>query len=85
MILTLLESLRLLKVERNPKGEIVESTNFTILNLWLVWFGPMREDRLAMGILALQIACGLLGLVARHRLALWIFKEDNRGFDILGH
>jgi len=77
--LTILDRFRLLRVERNAKGEVVESTNLTILNLWLVWFGPMREDRLAIGILAMQIACGLLGLVVRHRLALWVFREDNRG------
>lgn len=80
MVLELLHSLRLLRVERNAKGEIIESTNFTILNLWLVWFGPMREDRLAMGILGLQVVCGLLGLFIRHRLALWVFEQDNRGF-----
>ncbi|KAI9821260.1 MAG: tunicamycin resistance protein [Pycnora praestabilis] len=76
-LLTLLDGLHLLHVETNPKGEIVESTNFTILNLWLVWFGPMREDRLAIGIIIMQTIIGLLGLVVRHRLALWVFKEDN--------
>lgn len=83
MALRSLHRLRLLDVTENENGEIVESTNFTILNLWLVWFGPMREDRLAIGILAMQSACGLLGLVVRHRLALWVFREDNRGFGIL--
>ncbi|MCJ1364791.1 tunicamycin resistance protein [Acarospora aff. strigata] len=83
VILNVLHRLRLLHVEKNGNGQIVESTNFTILNLWLVWFGPMREDRLAIGILVMQIACGLLGLVVRHRLALWVFREDNRGFNIL--
>lgn len=80
LLLNLLELLRLVKVERNGKGEIVESTNFTILNLWLVWFGPTREDKLAMNIIALQVACGLLGLLVRHKLALWVFRQDNRGF-----
>ena len=82
-LLRLLHHLCLLRVEENRNGEIVESTNFTILNLWLVWSGPMREDRLAMGILAMQTLCGLLGLFVRHKLALWVFSQDNREF-VLG-
>jgi len=77
LALKLLHRLRLVRIMTNKDGQIIESSNFTILNLWLVWFGPKREDRLAMDILALQVACGLLGLFARHRLALWIFKSDN--------
>lgn len=68
----------LIKLETNAKGEIVESTNLTILNLWLVWFGPMREDRLAIAILAVQLLTGFLGLFVRHELALWVFRQDNR-------
>ncbi|KAL6717162.1 tunicamycin resistance protein [Lecanora helva] len=81
LFLGLLENfpIPLLKVERNTKGDIVESTNFTILNLWLVWFGPMREDRLAIGLLLMQTCTGLLGLFVRHKLALLVFRQDNRG------
>lgn len=64
-------------IKEDEKGTIVETSNLTILNLWLVWWGPMREDRLAMGLLAMQTACGLMGLFIRHRLALWIFTADN--------
>jgi UDP-N-acetylmuramyl pentapeptide phosphotransferase/UDP-N-acetylglucosamine-1-phosphate transferase len=80
MGLDLLHSLRLLRVEKNSAGEIVESTNFTILNLWLVWFGPLREDMLAIQILVMQAVVGVFGLLVRHKLALWVFREDNRGF-----
>ena len=82
-VLTILGKLHLLQVDVNPKGEIVETSNFTILNLWLVWFGPMREDHLAISILAMQTAVGLSGLFVRHKLALWIFQQDNRAFTIL--
>lgn len=68
----------LIKLEENRKGEIAESTNLTILNLWLVWFGPMREDKLAIGILIMQLLCGLSGLFVRHELALLVFRQDNR-------
>lgn len=79
-VLGLLHTLRLIRVQWNEKEQIVESTNMTILNLWLVWFGPMREDTLAISILAMQATVGLLGLLVRHKMALWIFKEDNREF-----
>ena len=81
--LKFLHKVRLLHVEVSGNGVVIESTNFTILNLWLVWFGPMREDRLAMAILSMQTACGLVGLLVRHKLALWVFTQDNRAFDIL--
>ena len=80
LVLRILHSLRLLRLTMTEKGEIRECTNFTILNLWLVWWGPMREDRLAMGILAMQLAVGLLGLLVRHQLALLVFSQDNLRF-----
>lgn len=75
--LKLLHRLHLLRIRTDEDGNVLESTNLTILNLWLVWFGPMREDRLALGLCALQIACGALGLWIRHRLALLVFTQDN--------
>ncbi|KAF7914280.1 uncharacterized protein EAF01_000686 [Botrytis porri] len=77
LLLFLLQKFYLIDLKFNTKGEIIESSNFTLLNLWLVWFGPRREDRLAMEILGMQMVCGLIGLFVRHRLALLIFKSDN--------
>jgi UDP-N-acetylmuramyl pentapeptide phosphotransferase/UDP-N-acetylglucosamine-1-phosphate transferase len=77
LILRLLAKFKLVALTYDKEGEIIESSNLTILNLWLVWWGPMREDKLAMGILAMQTVCGLLGLLVRHRLALLVFREDN--------
>ncbi|AEO67075.1 uncharacterized protein THITE_2075857 [Thermothielavioides terrestris NRRL 8126] len=75
--LKLLGRLRLLRVTLDGEGRFVETSNFTILNLWLVWRGPLREDRLALEITAMQTVVGLFGLFVRHRLALLVFKEDN--------
>lgn len=75
--LRLLAKLRLLKVVTDDEGRLVETSNFTLLNLWLVWRGPLREDRLATEITLLQLGLGLFGLFARHKLALVVFKEDN--------
>ncbi|KAH9222028.1 putative UDP-N-acetylglucosamine:dolichyl phosphate N-acetylglucosamine-1-phosphate transferase [Leptodontidium sp. 2 PMI_412] len=79
LLLTLLHKLHLLRVDWNEQGVIVASTNFTLLNLWLVWFGPKREDRLAIEILIMQTAVGLFGLFVRHNFALLIFESDNLG------
>jgi len=76
-VLNLLGRLYLLRVTTNEKGQITETSNFTILNLWLVWFGPRREDRLVMDIVGLQLVCGLLGLLVRHKFAGLIFEFDN--------
>jgi UDP-N-acetylglucosamine--dolichyl-phosphate N-acetylglucosaminephosphotransferase len=73
----ILHALKLLDIKVNDDGQVVESSNFTLINLWLVWFGPMREDRLAMGLTMLQFVCGLLGLLVRHRLAMLVFTADN--------
>ena len=81
MAFFVLGRLRLLEVVVDPKTSRISSTsNLTILNLWLVWFGPMRENRLAWSILGMQISLGLMGLFIRHTMALWIFSVDNRSF-----
>lgn len=77
-VLKLLDKLRILRVAVDEKGRVTETNNFTILNLWLVWRGPLREDRLALEILAMQTFVGLLGLWVRHSLALLLFTVDNR-------
>jgi UDP-N-acetylglucosamine--dolichyl-phosphate N-acetylglucosaminephosphotransferase len=76
--LELLYRLRLARIRKNDDGQIIESSNLTILNLWLIWMGPMREDRLALSMVVVQIVCGLLGLFVRHCLALLVFPSDNR-------
>ena len=68
----------LVAVRQNDQGVIIQSTNFTLLNLWLVWFGPQREDKLAIGIIGAQMVVGIVGLFARHKLALLVFRQDNR-------
>ncbi|RCI08536.1 hypothetical protein L249_8915 [Ophiocordyceps polyrhachis-furcata BCC 54312] len=75
--LNLLATLRLVRVVYDAQGRLVESSNLTLINLWLIWRGPLREPRLAFELTALQLVAGLFGLFVRHRLALLVFKEDN--------
>jgi UDP-N-acetylmuramyl pentapeptide phosphotransferase/UDP-N-acetylglucosamine-1-phosphate transferase len=78
--LEILQHLRLVRLTRDENGEIVESSNLTLLNLWLLWFGPLREDRLTLHIVGLQFGWGIIGLLIRHKLALLVFQQDNRPF-----
>ncbi|KAL7785192.1 UDP-N-acetylglucosamine:dolichyl phosphate N-acetylglucosamine-1-phosphate transferase [Trichoderma ceciliae] len=77
--LLLLHRLRLIRVTTHDNGRFVETSNLTLLNLWLVWRGPLKENRLAWEVTMLQLGVGLFGLFVRHKLALLIFKEDNWG------
>lgn len=76
-VMKLMVGLGLLWIKTDEKGRVIESSNFTLINLWLVWFGPMREDSLCYSLCAMQFVVGLVGLFARHKLALLIFTEDN--------
>jgi UDP-N-acetylglucosamine--dolichyl-phosphate N-acetylglucosaminephosphotransferase len=72
-----LHALRLVRIKVDEEGRVLESSNLTIINLYLVTFGPTREDRLTLGLVVIQILLGLLGLFIRHRLALFVFTSDN--------
>lgn len=51
----------------------ITTNNFTLLNLLLVGFGPLREDRLAILLMAVQGTCTILALLIRHHLASYMF------------
>lgn len=82
-IMRLLGKLGLLKVvygkDETGRELFVESSNMTIINLWLVNRGPLHERRLAWELSAMQLLVGVMGLVLRHTVALFLFKEDNWG------
>lgn len=77
VVLRLLAKLRLLRIWEDDEGRIVECSNMTVMNLFLVTFGPMREDRVTEGLLVVQVLSCAIALVARHKAALWVFPHDN--------
>lgn len=77
LLISVLERVGCLGVTRDEDGKVTETTNMTILNLWLVWRGPLREDRLLNEIVVMQLLVGLGGLFVRHKAALLIFTADN--------
>jgi UDP-N-acetylglucosamine--dolichyl-phosphate N-acetylglucosaminephosphotransferase len=76
-VVILLSKLRLLDVNVNEKGDVKEVSNFTLINLFLVWFGPMREDKLCIVILSAQFTLGLLAILGRHTVGPRLFGYDN--------
>ncbi|KAI3403716.2 ALG7 [Candida oxycetoniae] len=82
-MLTSLEFFGLIKLERDVSSKkIVKFSNMTIINLTLVWFGPLREDRLCLLILAIQFVIGISMIVARHTVGPWLFGYDNLSWGV---
>ncbi|KAG7807505.1 hypothetical protein KL921_004263 [Ogataea angusta] len=79
-IVLLLEKLKLIGVVKeyqDGQWVIHQTTNLTIINLFIVWTGPIREDKLCTLLLATQFATGFTMLVLRHTLAPMLFGFDN--------
>lgn len=80
-ILKVLYKVKLIDLDLDEKtGAIKNCSNMTLINLVLVWFGPMREDKLCRTILTLQFIVGLLAVVARHMIGSLVFGHDNLHF-----
>lgn len=76
LLIKSLAKLKLLDVELSGK-EIKNCSNMTIINLVLVWTGPLREDALCMTLLLIQFGLGLVSLVLRHIIGKLLFGYDN--------
>lgn len=77
-MLLVLEKFKLIKLTRDEKtNQIVAFSNMTIINLTLVWFGPLREDHLCVLIMTLQLLIGVSMIVVRHTVGPWLFGFDN--------
>jgi UDP-N-acetylglucosamine--dolichyl-phosphate N-acetylglucosaminephosphotransferase len=81
-VMKFLHMVKLLRIKLDEEGQVIECSNLTLINLWLIWFGPIREDTLVIGLVAFQSVIGLIGLLIRHKLALFFFTTDNIGFRI---
>ncbi|KAJ3218656.1 hypothetical protein HDU67_004709 [Dinochytrium kinnereticum] len=74
LMIQFLERLGLARVKRDPKtGAMVEVNNLTLLNLILVWGGPVKESQLATRLALVQIGCSVLGFCLRYGLAFLMY------------
>lgn len=73
--LRLFDTLHLIKIIKKPTVDnpSLICTNFTLLSLLLNWFGPMREDRLAMLLMSVQVSCCLMGVIIRHFVSKFVY------------
>lgn len=82
LLVTVFGKMGLVALERDKHGQVVRFSNLTIINLTLVRLGPMREDRLCMTIVGLQLAIGVAMLVVRHTIGPWVFGYDNLSWGV---
>ncbi|KAG7796209.1 hypothetical protein KL929_003400 [Ogataea haglerorum] len=79
-VVLFLEKLKLIGVVKeyqDGKWVIRKTTNLTIINLFILWTGPIKEDKLCTLLLATQFATGFIMLILRHTLAPMLFGFDN--------
>ncbi|CCL98417.1 uncharacterized protein FIBRA_00414 [Fibroporia radiculosa] len=57
---------------------IMSTTNLTILNVFLLRFGPMREDSLVRVLICSQVAGSMLAFVVRYGLAGLLYDGNRR-------
>ncbi|KAK0201686.1 UDP-N-acetylglucosamine-dolichyl [Desarmillaria ectypa] len=78
-VLKLMSTLRLTEITIHPiSGVILETTNLTILNFFLLHLGPMGEKSLVKVLMCSQVAGSILGFVVRYGLAGLIYDGDRR-------
>lgn len=77
IVLRVLEIFKLIELKTDDKGNVTHFSNMTIINLNLVWFGPLREDSLCYLILAEQLVLGVSMILVRHTVGPWLFGYDN--------
>lgn len=76
-LLKFLEKVQMIKLIRNKNGDIIKSSNLTLINLVIIWFGPRNEGDLCTLIMILQFIVGCCMLILRHTIAPIIFGFDN--------
>ena len=71
----LFDTLQLIKILKKPSTDnpSLICTNFTLLSLLLNWFGPMREDRLAILLMVVQAISCSIGLLIRHFISKFVY------------
>ncbi|PWA02389.1 hypothetical protein BB558_001461 [Smittium angustum] len=74
-IIRILEVFKLVKVWRDENGNMTDVNNLTLLNLILVWFGPMPEYKLTQKVIVMQILFSIVAFFIRFTMSS-IFYDD---------
>ncbi|KDQ62573.1 hypothetical protein JAAARDRAFT_149546 [Jaapia argillacea MUCL 33604] len=79
LVLHIFSALGLVELTVHPKtGQILETTNLTILNFLLVRLGSMNEKHLVQVLMCTQVAGSVLAFVIRYGLAGLVYDGDRR-------
>ncbi|TFK52268.1 N-acetylglucosaminephosphotransferase [Heliocybe sulcata] len=79
LVLRGLSLLGLTELTTHPStGQVLECTNLTILNVFLVRLGPMNEKRLVQVLMGTQVAGSVTAFVVRYGLAGLVYDGDRR-------
>lgn len=73
LFVRVLRMFRVIKWEERKDGQIV-TNNFTIINMAILFLGPMREDKLTKVLLAFQIFCSCVAFAIRYPLAGYFYE-----------
>ena len=68
LMLSILAFLRLVSLKTNAKGERTHVNNLTLINLLLVKFGPMSEERTTLAVMSVQVLGSAVAFVVRYVL-----------------
>lgn len=78
LILRCLAKVQLIDLDYDTNtGEVLTCSNMTLINLVLVWSGPLREDKLCQRLLLIQFVIGLAAIVLRHMGGAVLYGHDN--------
>ncbi|XP_011559377.3 UDP-N-acetylglucosamine--dolichyl-phosphate N-acetylglucosaminephosphotransferase [Plutella xylostella] len=73
LILKILTVLRL--VDRVEDKESITINNLTIINLFLIKFGDMTENKLTISLLSFQVACSCVAFLIRYPMASYFYDS----------
>ncbi|KAI0647720.1 N-acetylglucosaminephosphotransferase [Trametes meyenii] len=79
LVLRVLSALGLVELAFDERtGELASTTNLTILNVFLLRLGPMREDSLTRVLIATQVCGSLVAFFIRYGLAGLVYDGNRR-------
>lgn len=73
MIIQILTVLHL--VDKHEDEDSITINNLTLLNLFLIHFGPISEARLTTYLLLFQLACSCLAFFIRYPMAAYFYDS----------
>jgi UDP-N-acetylglucosamine--dolichyl-phosphate N-acetylglucosaminephosphotransferase len=74
-IFFVLKTFRLIKWERS-KDDLITCNNLTIINFFILFTGPIHEEKLNSSILVFQVVCACFAFLIRYPLAQYFYSNN---------